>query len=209
MRFALPLLLIATPLAGCAHRAATPAARAAIVEVLPPAEISLAWRDVARGNDAARIATLAERYAVAATAKDVRSIAGKPRPDPTPGVYDCRIVRYNQGGAMLRLTAFGHFYCDIGDDGDFLTLNKNTGSERPGGRLWRDTGERMVFLGGVPHDGETAPKAYGADPLTDRVGVFERIGDFRWRLIMDAPRPGVAFDVLELTPIAPNAIAAR
>lgn len=211
MRVALPLLLIVAPLAGCAHRQVTQPT-GAVVEVEPPAETSPIWRDVAHAEDAKRIASLAQRYAAMLGDQGSGSLrvdARKGWPEPTPGVYDCRITRLAADQAVGKATAYRSFLCYVGDDSDFLTLTKSTGTERPGGRLWRDTGDRMVFLGGVPATGKTAPNAYGDDAATDRIGIFERIGEFRWRLIFDAPRPGIAFDVLEMTPTPLSFAAAR
>jgi hypothetical protein len=211
MRVALPLLLIATSVTGCAHRTALPIVVEPVVAPLP-AGTSLAWREVARTGDIERIASLGIRYAALLGDRgdaSLRAEAHKARPDPTPGVYNCRITRLGIGQTVGKATAHRSFLCYVGDDGNFLTLTKSTGSERPGGRLWRDTGDRMVFLGGVPAADKTTPNAYGADTATDRVGIFERIGEFRWRLIFDAPRPGIAFDVLEMTPTPVSLAALR
>jgi hypothetical protein len=210
MRAALPLLLIGAGLAGCA-RAPSPVITIPIVTAPPVVGTPLAWRAVANPSDANRIASLAGRYAAAFGGKgpeNLRADARKGWPEPTPGVYDCRITRLGVGQTVARATAFKPFICYVGDDDHFLTLTKGTGSERPGGRLWRDEGQRMVFLGAVPAAGSDTPNAYGDDAATDRVGIFERIGDFRWRLILDAPRPGIAFDVLEMTPVPQPVVAA-
>ena len=213
MRSALPLLLIGAGLAGCAHRVvAPPAPPPEPVAVETPAKTPLAWRNVASPDDATRIASLADRYAAALGGRapaGLRADARKGWPEPTPGVYDCRITRLGAGQAVTKATAFKAFLCYVGDDGEFLTLTKGTGTERPGGRLWHDTGQRMVFLGAVPAPGQAAPEAYGDDAATNRVGVLERIGDFRWRLIFDAPKSGIAFDVLEMTPTPRPLVAER
>lgn len=210
MRIALPLLLIGASLAGCA-RAPAPVITIPIVTAPPVVGTPLAWREVAHPDDVDRIASLTDRYAAAFGDKGpatLRAGAGKGWPEPTPGVYDCRITRLGVGQTGAKATPFKPFLCYVGDDDHFLTMTKSTGSERPGGRLWRDDGQRMVFLGAVPAPGSDTPNAYGDDAATDRVGIFERTGDFRWRLIFDAPRPGIAFDVLEMTPLAPPALAA-
>lgn len=210
MRVALSLLLIGAGLAGCA-RTSAPVITIPIVAAPPVVGTPLAWREVAHPDDVDRLASLSNRYAAALGGRgpeNLRVDSRKGWPEPTPGVYDCRITRLNTGQAVAKATAFKPFLCYVGDDDHFLTMTKSTGTERPGGRLWRDDGQRMVFLGAVPAPGSEMPSAYGDDVATDRIGVFERIGDFRWRLIFDAPRPGIAFDVLEMTPLAPPKLAA-
>ena len=51
------------------------------------------------------------------------------------------------------------------------------------------------------HDGPLP--AYGADPASNQVGVVERIGDFRWRMVMPGAQGQAKLDVLELLPDAP------
>lgn len=212
MRSALPLLLIGAALAGCAPRAPAPTITIPIVAAPRKIGTPLAWREVAHPDDIERIVSLTDRYAAALGKRgrdSLRVDARKGWPEPTPGVYDCRITRLGIGQSVAKATSFKPFLCYVGDDDHFLTMTKSTGTERPGGRLWRDDEDRMVFLGAVPAPGSATPNAYGDDAATDRIGVFERIGDFRWRLIFDAPRPGVAFDVLEMTPMPRPVVAAR
>ena len=212
MRRTLPLLLCCALMGGCAYRDSSSAITIPIITAPPPVGTSLAWREVASPGDIDRIASLADRYGAALGSKgpqNLRVDARKGWPDPTPGVYDCRITRLAVGQAVVRATPFKPFLCYVGDDDHFLTMTKSTGTERPGGRLWRDDGQRMVFLGAVPAAGNTTPSAYGDDAATDRIGIFERIGEFHWRLIFDAPRPGIAFDVLEMTPLPRPVVAAR
>jgi hypothetical protein len=76
---------------------------------------------------------------------------------------------------------------------------------RLGGYLWEQKGgERLVFLGAaVPAGGRTAT-AYGGDPARDAAGLFERIGEFRYRLTLPEPSPGAGLTVVELV-AAPRA----
>ena len=50
--------------------------------------------------------------------------------------------------------------------------------------------------------GEDQPLAYGDDPKRDMAGVFERVGPFRWRLVIPWPQSTSKLDVFELTPVA-------
>ena len=62
--------------------------------------------------------------------------------------------------------------------------------------------ERLVFLGSLAVGGEDLPIAYGDDPKRDMAGVLERIGPFRWRLVIPWPQSTSKLDVFELTPVA-------
>ena len=71
-----------------------------------------------------------------------------------------------------------------GDDGE-LTIVKQTGSQRPAGRLWDDDfPNRMIFLGSLALADEKEPLAYGEDPDRDMAGFLERIAwssGWAWR----------------------------
>ena len=126
------------------------------------------------------------------------------RPAPTPGSYNCRLVKV--GRSSTRGPAFERFkpfFCYVEVEGDLLTIVKQTGSERPAGRLWEDDrGDRLIFLGSLALGNEEQPRAYGDDPARDMAGVFERIAPFRWRLVIPWPRGASKLDVFELTPVA-------
>jgi hypothetical protein len=59
-----------------------------------------------------------------------------------------------------------------------------------------------VFLGSLALGGEDQPLAYGDNPKRDMAGVLERIGPFRWRLVIPWPQSTSKLDVFELTPVA-------
>lgn len=128
-----------------------------------------------------------------------------PRPQPTPGSYNCRMISI--GAADRRSPAFERykpFFCYVlVDDEGVLTIVKQTGSQRPAGRLWDDDDpNRMIFLGSLALGDEQEPLAYGEDPKRDMAGVFERIAPFRWRLVIPWPQGGAKLQVFELTPVA-------
>jgi len=128
-----------------------------------------------------------------------------PRPEPTPGSYNCRMVSLGSGaGKSPPFEKFKPFFCYVlVDDAGVLTIVKQTGSRRPAGRLWEDDDpNRMVFLGSLALGDEKEPLAYGDDPERDTAGVFERIGPFRWRLVLPWPQIGGKLHVFELTPVA-------
>lgn len=130
--------------------------------------------------------------------------AGLSRPDPTPGSYNCRLIRLGSTGkGKPALEKFKPFFCYVEVDGEQLTIVKQTGSTRPAGRLWDDDNpQRLIFLGSLALGDEEAPLAYGDDPKRNMAGIFERIGAFRWRLVIPWPQDGAKLNVFELTPVA-------
>ncbi len=126
------------------------------------------------------------------------------RPAPTPGSYNCRLIRL--GKTDRRAPAFERFkpfFCYVEVEADLLTIVKQTGSERPAGRLWEDdVATRLMFLGSVALGNEEQPKAYGEDQARDMAGVFERVGPMRFRLVVPWPRSNAKLEVIELTPVA-------
>lgn len=123
--------------------------------------------------------------------------AGLPRAMPPPGPYHCRLLRFGEGRGLI---VYRPYFCDVVVEGPLLSLTKQDGSERPGGYLWSDGDARFVFLGAVAQGRERIPPAYGEDAARDLVGLFERIGPFRYRLVMPSPPSGSMLDILELVP---------
>ena len=126
------------------------------------------------------------------------------RPAPTPGSYSCRLVTLGRsaqrGPAFVK---FKPFFCYIDLEGELFTIVKQTGSQRPAGRLWEDDiPTRMIFLGSLALGNEEEARAYGDDPRRDVAGVFERIAPFVWRLVIPFPQDGTKLQVFELTPVA-------
>jgi hypothetical protein len=99
--------------------------------------------------------------------------------------------------------SFKPFFCYVEVEGPLLTIVKQTGSQRPEGRLWEDDDDnRLVFLGSLALGNEDQPRGYGEDSKRDMAGVFERIAPFRWRLVIPWPQSTSKLDVFELTPVA-------
>jgi len=129
---------------------------------------------------------------------------GLARPAPTPGSYSCRLVTLGRsakrGPAFVK---FKPFFCYVDLEGELFTIVKQTGSERPAGRLWGDeVPTRLIFLGSLALGNEEEARAYGDDPRRDVAGVFERIAPFVWRLVIPFPQDGTKVQVFELTPVA-------
>lgn len=192
-----------------------PPVGASVIAEVPRSD---AWTGVASAADRNRInrtalawqAGLAEarargfRDAVRSEGKLLVSGGGLARPAPTPGSYSCRLVTLgrssNRGPAFER---FKPFFCYVDVEGDLFTIVKQTGSQRPAGRLWEDSvPTRMIFLGSLALGNEEEARAYGDDPRRDVAGVFERIAPFVWRLVIPFPQDGTKLQVFELIPVA-------
>ncbi len=202
-------------LAGCATKPKLPPGVTPSVEVGPPLK-SEAWKAVATDADEDRLARLGLAWQEAladAKKSDPGDVAREdklllprsalPMPAPTPGSYNCRMI------ALGRVTAkdkpyesFRPFFCYVQVEDGQLTIVKQTGSQRPAGRLWEDDeATRMIFLGSLALRDEEAPLAYGDDPKRNMAGVFERIAPFKWRLVIPWPQSGSKLNIFELTPV--------
>jgi hypothetical protein len=210
------LLLLAGAAAGCATKPVRTGGVMPEVTVEAPAKSGV-WRQVATAADQERIGrlSLAWQSALAdarkAASDDVRKEgallkpnAALPRPAPTPGSYNCRLIKLGKASAKSKpYESFKPFFCYVEVEGDLLTIVKQTGSQRPAGRLWEDDAStRLVFLGSLALGDEQQPVAYGDDPKRDMAGVLERIAPFRWRLVIPWPQSTSKLDVFELTPVA-------
>ncbi len=129
---------------------------------------------------------------------------GLPRAALPPGSYRCRLIRLGAGPRRAAYTAYPSFFCHVGAEDDLIAFTKQTGSERPAGYIWADGDRRGVFLGAMS-EGEASPAAaYGQDAARDMVGIVERVGAFRYRLLLPWPQNGAKIDVLELIPAVPE-----
>jgi hypothetical protein len=203
-------------LAGCETKPKLPPGVRPTVQVEPPSK-SDAWKKVATAADQQRLARLDSAWQQALTEAGksfggeikkegalLKPHAGLPRPAPTPGSYNCRLIKLGQATPKTRAyESFKPFFCYVEVEGDQLTIVKQTGSQRPAGRLWEDDDpNRMIFLGSLTLGNEEQPLAYGDDPKRNMAGVFERIAPFRWRLVIPWPQSTSKLDVFELTPVA-------
>ena len=210
--FRFPLLIIAATVAvgGCVPVKEKPRA---IVSVGEPVKSDL-WQGIASAADQQRLANVSGAWAAgladarkagfATALRDdaelVKSNAALARPAPTPGSYRCRLVKL---GGKPAFEKFKPFFCYVEVDGNLLTIVKQTGSQRPAGRLWEDDiPTRLVFLGSLALGDEETPLAYGDNPRRDMAGILERTGPFRWRLVIPWPQDGSKLHAYELTPVA-------
>jgi hypothetical protein len=171
------------------------------------------WRTTVDVGDAVAIDAMAARWTAAragAGTRAARAIAAEgallagpalDHPAPTPGPYRCRLVRIGSAAGRAGLRSFASATCFVGGDaGNQLSFSK-PGSDMPSGWLYPDdVTTRYVFLGARQHRAGGG-LAYGTDRTRNLAGVMERIGTFRWRLVIKATAPD-SLDVYDLTPIA-------
>ena len=148
------------------------------VEVGAPLK-SDAWKAIATAADKDRLARLglAWQEALADASKtnaaDVRH-EGKllmprsalPRPEPTPGSYNCRLIKLGKAIAKGKsFETFKPFFCYVEVEDNLLTIVKQTGSQRPAGRLWEDDDPtRLIFLGSLALGDETSRSPMATTP---------------------------------------------
>ncbi len=184
-----------------------------VVTVPPPTRADV-WKGIASNADQQRLANVSGAWAAGLAdarrgnfttglrddAELLKSNAALARPTPTPGSYSCRLVKL---GGKPAFEKFKPFFCYVEVDGNLLTIVKQTGSQRPAGRLWEDDNPtRLIFLGSLALGNEETPLAYGDNPKRDMAGIFERTGPFRWRLVIPWPQDGSKLHAYELTPVA-------
>ena len=208
--------LLALTAGGCATKPKPPAGVTPTVEVGPAPKSDL-WKQVATDADEDRLSRLDAAWS-SALADAAKTAAGEirregallqagaalPRPAPTPGSYNCRLIKLGKATPKSKAyESFKPFFCYVEVEGDLLTIVKQTGSQRPAGRLWEDDDStRLIFLGSLALGSEDQPLAYGDDPKRDMAGVLQRIAPFRWRLVIPWPQSTSKLDVFELTPVA-------
>lgn len=175
------------------------------------------WRQVASTADASRLGRLDEAWRLGRAEAEDRGFAARVealgplvdpaagqvgRLQPAPGTYRCRAVKLgtNTPGGPGYLE-YPWFRCTIElTPGGDLILTKTSGSQRTRGLLYPDTDRRLVFVGAQAWGmDETGFPRYGQQPIRDQVGVFERIGPERWRLVIPWPKVDSKLEILELT----------
>lgn len=203
-RIGVAAALLAT-LAGCAA--------APRMVAPPPAPLAPAWTNVAGPDDSGRLANLEALWRSAlAEAGRRRGLARRlaaegalldparrlPRAMPSPGPYRCRTLRLGEASPRAASLSAASGLCYVVHEGELLSLTRQDGRERPGGYLWEDGRDRMIFLGALAVGREPLPPAYRDRPERDLIGVIERIGPFRYRLVL--LHAAARIDVVELVP---------
>ncbi|GLK49092.1 hypothetical protein GCM10017620_20650 [Brevundimonas intermedia] len=176
------------------------------------------WRRVASAADASILGRLDQAWRLARAeaetagfAQQVEALgplvdpnAAQPgRLHPTPGTYRCRTIKLGRRteGQGLAYVGYPWFACSVElTPGGDLVLTKTTGSQRTRGLLYPDTERRLVYIGAQAWgEAETAFPAYGDTRERDQVGVLERIGQNRWRLVIPWPKQEAKLELLEIT----------
>ncbi len=210
-------LIVALALAGCTMPGADKDRPQPVITAPPPLKADI-WQEIASSEDANRIRRVSTAWStgledarragfdndIKAEGKLLNANASQAKPAPTPGSYSCRVIRLGkENGKGPAFQKFKPFFCYVGVEGELFTIVKQTGSQRPAGRLWEDDNpSRLIFLGTLALGSEEEARAYGEDSRRDMAGIFERIAPFKWRLVIPFPQSGARLDVFELTPVA-------
>lgn len=187
------------------------------------------WRRLATAPDRSRLrswrsawtealgAVRGDRAGMAAIARDP-ALFDPDRPLtgalPPVGDYECRMVKLGRLGRVGAVYAEqGWSRCRIDDDDRREATGARRligldGRQRPVGLLYPDTDARSVFLGSMVLADER-PLDYGRDTGRDMVGMMERIGPTRWRLVLPHPAYQSVLDLMELRPAGQRATAAE
>lgn len=172
------------------------------------------WRTIASSDDRRRLRDWREAWVeglagarasghdaeIAAEGALLDPDAALADPAPPPGDYACRTIKLGSQSGTLAYVAYPPFRCRLRAEGQGLVFAKLTGSQRPIGRLYADHDRRMVFLGTMQLGDERRAYQYGIDADRDMIGLVERIGERRWRLVIPSPRFESLTDVIELIP---------
>lgn len=175
------------------------------------------WRQVATPGDASLLGRLDQAWRMARAEAEAAGFAPQVealgplvdpnagqdgRVQPAPGDYRCRTIKLGRRdqGAGMAYVDYPWFACSVEmTPGGDLILTKTTGSQRTRGLLYPDTDRRLVYLGAQAWGDEADFPAYGRLPQRDQLGVFERIGAQRWRLVIPWPKQEAKLEILELT----------
>jgi len=213
MQRALFVAVLALALSGCAQPSGHARPSVTIESDPAAAEAPTGWRAIVSAADVERIEQLPALWArvLGTLPRSARAVvahegpllvadAALEHPALPPGSYRCRLVRL--GARTVR--SFPAFFCYVGGDRpDQLSFTKQTGSELPGGWL-HDDDKRLVLVGAQQQAVGDNHLAYGEVPARDLVGVVERIGPFRWRLVLPGRGNAPGLDVYELVPVPPE-----
>lgn len=120
-------------------------------------------------------------------------------PTPSPGAYSCRKLRLRADPRSPAVRSAASDSCYIAAVGETLAFTKQSGADLSSGYLYLD-GNRYVYLGARQYRAGDSSVGYGEKPGGDTVGILERVGGFRWRLVM-AKADTSQVDIFELTPV--------
>jgi len=203
-----PSLLVLLALAGCT--------RSREVVAPPNAERpSDNWRSLVTDDDRNRVRRWRNAWTEALAQAQPANAAAIAREGPLldpdaalPGArlpagdYRCRTIKLGaQSAGHAVFTAYEPRPCRVGAEGTRLHFTIFDGPQRPIGTFFPDIGgRRMIFLGTLQFGDEALAYRYSWDRERDMVGLLERIGDHRWRLVFPHPHFESLLDVIELVP---------
>lgn len=210
MRHAALMLVLALGAGGCATKQVRPRA----VVTVEPLPNETKWRTIANAEDQARIDALGGQFtrALAAVPRRYRAqitaegalldpAAAQAVPMLPPGPYLCRLVRL---GGRMPVQTWKPDFCYVDGDEKQLALTKQNGSNLPGGWLFEDQPNRLIFLGTLRSNHAAIAAPYGPDKQANVAAVIERVAPFRWRMVLAQAGKGAALDVYELIPVTPT-----
>lgn len=174
------------------------------------------WRQVAKAADASALGRLDQAWRLGRAEAEDKGFADQVealgplvdpnaaltgRLQPPPGNYRCRTIKLGskdeKGPAFL---SYPNFRCTVElTPGGDLILTKTTGSQRSRGLLYPHSDNQLVFLGAQAWGDETTWPTYGQTRERDQIGVLERLGPQRWRLVIPWPKQEAKLEILELT----------
>jgi hypothetical protein len=201
-----PILLVLLALAGCTRSR----------EVVAPPNAERPndnWRSLITDDDRGRVRKWRDAWIEALAQAQPTSAAAIARegvllnPDAAlPGAripagdYRCRTIKLGTQSGHATFTAYEPHLCRIGAEGTRMHFSVLDGPQRPLGTFFPDTTRRMIFLGTLQLGDEALAYRYSRDRERDMVGLLERIGDSRWRLVLPHPHFESLLDVIELVP---------
>ena len=204
MRSVLFAVLVSCALAGCAAKRETVVVSASQVEIVDDGGAA----QVIRPADQAKIDALPTIWQAAwgNSSGRVRSVEGAllepgaalDHPELSPGSYNCRLIRLGRRAGVRRMRSFPTHFCHVGTSNGELNFTKQTGSDLPAGHLYK-TDKRYTFVGALQRAEGDNSLVYGTDQARDVAGVVERVGSFRWRMVV--PMGEQDLDIIELTPV--------
>jgi hypothetical protein len=202
-------ILAAAALVGCSVHGEGPTA------AVPLAPLAT-WRTIATRDDHVRISDWRKAWlkalAMARPGHQAEIAAEGPlldpdaalldHPGPPPGDYRCRTIKLgSQSTVTPDYIVFAPTRCRIEPaSGGTFSFAKLGGAQRPMGRIFPDTSQRMIFLGTMQLGDEPGTLRYGNDKLRDLAAIVERIGARRWRMVFPNPHFESTLDVIELVP---------
>lgn len=204
------------PAQAAPEAAATPQQQAAPAEGIQGGTDN--WRQVANTADASLLGRLDQAWRLGRAeaedggfARQVEALGPLADPNaaqtgriqPGPGTYRCRTIKMGRRveGQGLAYIEYPWFACSVElTPGGDLVLTKTSGSQRTRGLIYPDTERRAVYVGAQAWgaDEKTFP-AYGEKTERDQVGVIERVGQNRWRLVLPWPKQEAKLELLEIT----------